>query len=103
MINAGGVKLNPSVIDEFVKRYPKVADAAAFSYVGDLGVEAFAIAVVVIADFNRQGLLDAFKQHFGGLAPSVIIAVPKIKRNEMRKVMRAEMAKDLEAILAKQR
>mgnify|MGYP000104816027 CR=1 FL=1 len=103
LINAGGVKLNPSVIDEFVKRYPKVADAAAFSYVGDLGVEAFAIAVVVIADFNRQGLLDAFKQHFGGLAPSVIIAVPKIKRNEMRKVMRAEMAKDLEAILAKQR
>ena len=103
LINAGGVKLNPSVLDEWVKRHPKVADAAAFSFVGGLGVEAFALAVVVPADFDRQGLLDAFKKNFGGLAPSVIIAVPKIKRNEMRKVMRAEMAKDLEAILAKQR
>ena len=102
LINAGGVKLNPAAIDDFLIRYPGVADGASFSYAGSLGVTAFALAVVVEPDFDRQGLLNAFKREFAGAAPSTIIRVPSIKRNEMRKVLRAELARDLERILSQQ-
>jgi len=47
VINAGGLKLAPEVIEDILRQHPAVAEAAAFGAMGDGGIEEISVALVV--------------------------------------------------------
>jgi acyl-coenzyme A synthetase/AMP-(fatty) acid ligase len=46
IINVGGLKLAPEVIEDILRRHPAVTEVAAFGAMGDTGIEEISIAVV---------------------------------------------------------
>ena len=46
VINVGGLKLAPEVIEEILRKHPAVADVAAFGDLGDGGIEEIFVALV---------------------------------------------------------
>ena len=100
VINAGGVKLNPSAIDDFVRRVEGVLDAASFPFEAGLGVDGYAVALVTIDGFDVSSLTGPLTLEFEGCAPRYLVRVNTIRRNAAGKVLRGDMARDLRATLA---
>ena len=103
LINAGGVKLRPELIDEFVSALDGVIDAAAFAVESLLGVTGYAVAVVANDECDVASLSAPIAAHFQGCAPTYLVRVDAVRRNVNGKALRAEMANDLMARLAKQK
>ncbi len=100
IINAGGVKLNPTAIDEFVRHFDGVRDAASFAFEAGLGVDGYAVALVTDDGFDVGSLTAPLTDQFEGCAPRYLVRVNAIRRNAGGKVLRAEMAEDLRRTLA---
>jgi long-chain acyl-CoA synthetase len=49
VINVGGLKLAPEVIEDILRQHPAVVDAAAFGAMGASGIEEISVALVVRA------------------------------------------------------
>ena len=95
----GGVKIDPSVIDQFLVDYPGVIDGATCGVSNSkqlLDIE-LAVALVVDEGFNmgelKRKLLHAFDS---SRCPTLFFQVKKIPRNAMGKVMRIQLANALE-------
>jgi acyl-CoA synthetase (AMP-forming)/AMP-acid ligase II len=93
LINAGGVKINPAKIDEFIIGKFGIKDAGTFGYVDSTGTEKMGIAVVVASDFQEQALLTGIYQFSGAGFPMNIYKVDQVIRNDRGKVSRLEIAK----------
>jgi len=88
VINLGGAKLNPEIIDKIALAQLGVVDCAAFSIPGPAGVEQLAIALVTDNDFNPEH----FEKAMAKKAPFPIAAavqMPGIPRNENGKILRS--------------
>ena len=91
IMNLGGTKIDPLLIDEFAKTIPGVSDAAAFSVVNEAGVETLWVAVVRDEAFEAsrfRALINARWPAFSNLRLAFIGAIP---RNGMMKVERQKL------------
>jgi len=87
VINLGGVKINPELIDAIAIVQPGVVDCAAFSTSNEKGVEELAIALVVTEGFDREGFEAAMKKQSPYPLRKAHL-VEQIPRNENGKIQR---------------
>jgi acyl-CoA synthetase (AMP-forming)/AMP-acid ligase II len=95
-INAGGVKVAPSVIEDIVGSRPEVADVAAFEYVNPEGISEIAVAIVPHetldrSNFNRSELRQFFQKQLREKTPRRWLIVKEIPRNEQGKINRERL------------
>ena len=92
VINKGGTKVSPRVIEEALLAVPGVTDAAAFGVAEPSGATSICAAIVTDERFSRTALRAAAR----GLdiaAPSRVIRMRALPRNENGKVVRSELVK----------
>jgi long-chain acyl-CoA synthetase len=92
LLNAGGVKVDPTKLDLFATRNPKVRDACSFEYATSSGIRQIGIALVVEDDLDVQALVRDLAAEFGTTAPTLVARVDAIPRNAMGKPMRLKLA-----------
>nr|WP_281369900.1 fatty acid--CoA ligase family protein [Leifsonia psychrotolerans] len=92
VLNAGGVKIDPTQLDLFAVTHPQVIDAASFSYATTSGVSQIGIALVTEDGLDVQALIRAFETKFGSAAPKLLARIEQIPRNAMGKPMRRALA-----------
>lgn len=91
LINSGGVKVNPAVIEEALLALPGVTDAAAFGVPDASGLQQIWAAVVSRAPVP-DSVLDSFcRDAPHGQAPEVILQVQQIPRNANGKIRRDQL------------
>lgn len=94
MINAGGVKVNPALIDAFLLTQPGVLDAAAFARRRAGATDLVWAAVVPGEGFSDQALLEACRQRLNSRAPVHVVQMAQIPRNAMGKPVRVRLSED---------
>jgi len=93
VINRGGEKISPVVIDQFLQSYPGIEDAAVFGVENKLGVAEVAAALVIADDFDISALQAALKAEFKPVSlPQHLFRVTAVPRNQMGKPLRLQMA-----------
>ncbi|AMB60025.1 hypothetical protein AWU67_15460 [Microterricola viridarii] len=92
VLNAGGVKIDPTQLDLFAVTNPLVIDAASFEYETRSGVNQIGIALVTEPHLDVQALIRDFAARFGTAAPQLLARVEQIPRNAMGKPMRRTLA-----------
>lgn len=96
MINRGGVKIDPVLLDHFIQGFAGVADGAVFGVENRLGIQDLAAVMVVPEQFDFNALRQGFSTKFGtAYTPSFFIRVDQVPRNAMGKVMRAHLTRQL--------
>lgn len=94
MINAGGVKVNPVLVDEFLMAQPGIADAAAFAFRRTGHHDQIWAAVVPKEGYDEKALLAAGVERLNSRAPVKLVKVPEIPRNAMGKALRQKLSED---------
>ena len=89
VINSGGVKRAPEVIEEVVLRHPNVAEAAAFGAFGPDGIEEVNLAIVARAPIAERQLIDWCGER--GLEVARVFAVDSLPRTPLGKIRREEL------------
>ena len=93
IINAGGVKVDPTVLDRLLQDCPGVQDAAVFSARGSLGMDLIVAAIVAPDEVDVPMLQEKLRREFGAVrSPSVFVRTDRIPRNATGKLMRAELS-----------
>jgi acyl-coenzyme A synthetase/AMP-(fatty) acid ligase len=95
VINLGGVKVNPEVIDKIALSQLGVLDCGTFAALDKSGIENAVIAIVVDGDFKS----DHFARVIGEKSPYPVIAatiVESIPRNEAGKILRQLLRENYE-------
>jgi len=92
MINAGGVKLNPALVDEFLMAQPGVADAAAFAHRQPGRHDQVWAAIVCAEQFDQRALLAACQARLNSRAPVRLVRMAEIPRNAMGKALRQQLS-----------
>jgi acyl-CoA synthetase (AMP-forming)/AMP-acid ligase II len=95
-INAGGVKVAPSVIEDVIGARPEIADVAAFEFVNAEGISEIAVAVVPHesldrTNFNRAEFRQSFQKQLRERTPKRWFLVKEIPRSEQGKIDRARL------------
>lgn len=91
VINAGGLKLAPDVIEEIVLGHPNVADAGAFGLLGTSGIEEIHVAIVPRAPLSERHLIEWCAERNLPVTRVYLVdtlpktALGKIQRNELRR------------------
>jgi acyl-coenzyme A synthetase/AMP-(fatty) acid ligase len=88
VINRGGDKLAPEVIEGALRLMPEIADAAVFAVPNTDQIWA---AVVGRQPLQHEAILNFCKQKLAGMAPDRIFELDRIPRNDMGKIIREEM------------
>ncbi len=88
LINAGGVKLNPELIEEHLQAHPDIADAGALGMIGGAGIEEIWVAIVPRRDIAAEAVIDYCRQRNPNMAPRQVKFVAGIPRNALGKVVR---------------
>jgi acyl-coenzyme A synthetase/AMP-(fatty) acid ligase len=99
IINRGGTKVAPDQIEEEIKKYPMVADAAAVGVLDNIGIEQIWVAVVSLdgSEFEIRSLFDHCRNVLPMCVPDRIFQVPAIPRNQLGKVSRVTLAEQLKS------
>lgn len=92
VLNSGGVKVNPGLLDVFAVRNPKVQDACSFEYTTGSGIRQIGMALVAEDDLDAEALVRALAGEFGSAAPTLVARVDVIPRNAAGKPLRRELA-----------
>jgi acyl-coenzyme A synthetase/AMP-(fatty) acid ligase len=96
IINMGGVKVNPFIIEMVILKYAGVKDAAVFTYPNKVGHDELAAAVVSDQMLDFAPLKEALiKEHGSTFCPKRFFMAQKIPRNSNGKVSRHQLASDL--------
>ena len=101
MINAGGVKIDPSKVDAAIQASGLVHDVCTFAYQRNEGLVGFGVAIVPSPGFDLGTLKTLIAQECRNVKPHAIVEVNSIARNQAGKVLRAEMAKNCAVIWIK--
>jgi acyl-coenzyme A synthetase/AMP-(fatty) acid ligase len=91
MMNLGGVKLTPEMVEEALLDCPGVKELAAFAVPGPAGVDDLWLAVVGEPGFDAAPLHQRFRAKFPHLSTPSIARMEAIPRNEMGKVLRTTL------------
>lgn len=90
LINLGGIKVAPHLIDEAMASAPGVADLAAFG-VRRGGTDQVWIAVAGTPAFDEKAFVARYLERFPSHPVPAIARMPKIPRNQMGKAERAHL------------
>jgi acyl-coenzyme A synthetase/AMP-(fatty) acid ligase len=88
VINRGGDKLAPEVIESTLRLMPEITDAAVFAVPNTDQIWA---AVVGRQPIKHEAILAFCKLKLAGMAPDRIFELDRIPRNDMGKIIREEM------------
>ena len=88
IINSGGVKVSPLVVEAALHRFPMVMEAIAFGVPDRLGVTQIWAAVVAPGLLDTAALGAFCHRELGATRPKSILQVPAIPRNANGKVRR---------------
>lgn len=88
IINRGGDKAAPELIEEVIRQLPDINDVAVFAIPGTSQIWA---AVVCKPGWQENVVLEACRKKLAGMAPDRLIAVDRIPRNDMGKIIREEL------------
>jgi long-chain acyl-CoA synthetase len=92
VINAGGVKVDPTRLDHFALQRAGVLDACSFGYESTSGLLQIGIALVAEDDLDIDALVSALTTEFGSAAPTLVARVDSIPRTATGKPVRRELA-----------
>jgi acyl-coenzyme A synthetase/AMP-(fatty) acid ligase len=96
VINLGGVKLNPDLIDELVSAQLGVLDCATFAAESISGIEQVIVAIIVDEDFEKESFEKVLLKK-SPVPVSSILITDHIPRNENGKVLRQALKEKYEA------
>lgn len=96
IINRGGLKVAPQIVEEAVRKLPGVADAGILQGEGANGEAEIWAAVVPAGVFDADTLRQASFDAIGDLTPNRFIPVPAIPRNEVGKVITRKLREMLD-------
>ncbi|MES2632701.1 MAG: class I adenylate-forming enzyme family protein [Pseudomonadota bacterium] len=92
LLNAGGVKVDPVPLEQFLCDLPGIQDAAVFVRESASGTEHLTAAIVCAEEMDSAELKRACVAKFGlGRVPTVYIPAKSIPRNETGKIIRSEL------------
>lgn len=92
IINVGGAKVSPLVIENALLALPGVKDAAAFGMPDIDGIVDVWAAIVPTGSCDMGQTFKAIRERLLGLAPKYLFDLPEIPRNEGGKIRRDELA-----------
>jgi acyl-coenzyme A synthetase/AMP-(fatty) acid ligase len=92
VINVGGDKVNPEIVEGVIASFPTVADCAVINVANQLGIEEIHALIVPRAVFAETDL----RGHCAGklprpFIPTLFVMVEKIPRNDMAKIERGKL------------
>src|SRR5581483_12419615 len=88
VINRGGSKAAPDAIEEVLRQFSGIDDAAVFAVPNTDQIWA---AVVCKGALRQNEILDQCRKKLGGMAPDRLFVLDRIPRNDMGKIIREEM------------
>jgi acyl-coenzyme A synthetase/AMP-(fatty) acid ligase len=88
VINRGGDKLAPEIIEGVLRLIPEISDAAVFAVPN---TEQIWAAVVGKQPLKPEAILAFCRQKLAGMAPDRLFELDRIPRNDMGKIIREEM------------
>ncbi len=91
VMNLGGVKVAPGVIEDVLMACPGVQDVAAFSVPDSQGTEALWVAVVASEGYAEEELKRRYQERFPNRKAPSIALLAEIPRNGMAKVQRNQL------------
>ncbi len=91
VINAGGVKVNPDLISNFLLGREGILEAAAFGVDPPGRVTEIWAAVVSATPIDEGALIEACRQALNSRAPRRIVQLDRLPRNTMGKVVTREL------------
>lgn len=97
VLNAGGVKIDPTRIDHFALRDSGIIDACSFDYASASGLREIGIALVTRDTVDLEGLAAALTTEFGHAAPKLLVKVDEIPRTATGKPKRRALAERFSA------
>lgn len=92
LINAGGNKVDPTMVDEVVVEQPEIADAATFAMKDRLGMDQIAIAYVLKKGAVEGDLWANVKAKLKDKMPTRFFPVEFVPRNDWGKPLRRELS-----------
>ena len=98
LLNIGGVKLDPTSIDDVALAFPGVEDAAAFGMEQVTGLPGVALAVVARASCDLAALDVELRARLPRAHPTALWRVSEIPRTRLGKVMRAKLSEEFERL-----
>jgi acyl-coenzyme A synthetase/AMP-(fatty) acid ligase len=90
VINRGGDKAAPELIEEVIRKVPQIVDAAVFAVPGTAQIWA---AVVCNGQLEDHAVLETCRSKLAGMAPDRLFQIDRIPRNDMGKIIREDMKK----------
>jgi acyl-coenzyme A synthetase/AMP-(fatty) acid ligase len=87
VINRGGIKVSGTLVEEIVRSFPKIREAAACGITGPSGLEELWIGVVADEPIDVEQIKMRLSEHTDiRIAPDEIILLDEIPRGELGKV-----------------
>jgi acyl-CoA synthetase (AMP-forming)/AMP-acid ligase II len=86
VINVGGLKLAPEVIEDILRKHPAVTDAAAFGKMGESGIEEIFVALVANRPVADSHLVEWCAER--GIPIARVIIVDELPKTESGKLHR---------------
>jgi acyl-coenzyme A synthetase/AMP-(fatty) acid ligase len=87
IINHGGMKISPRIIEDMLLSVPEIGQAAAFGVPDNQGVVQVWAAIVTNSPVDGDALQRLCTARLGELAPKFIVQMPNLPRNANGKVM----------------
>jgi len=94
IINTGGVKLSPVIVDEFLLAQPGITDAAAFAHRRPGQADEVWAAIVCPGAIDEAAVLAAARAKLNSRAPVRLVRMAEIPRNAMGKAMRQQLTQE---------
>jgi acyl-coenzyme A synthetase/AMP-(fatty) acid ligase len=92
LLNVGGDKVNPEIVEEVLSSHPAIADCAVLNIPNELGIEEIHALVVARAAFDETELRKYCAQKLQRVfIPVRFVAVEQIPRNDMAKIERGRL------------
>jgi len=92
LLNLGGDKINPETIEETIKQYPGIDDAAVITKMGASGIDELHALISTTSPVDEAQLkIFCEAKLLSSFVPSHISVVDRIPRNEMGKVNRSSL------------
>jgi acyl-CoA synthetase (AMP-forming)/AMP-acid ligase II len=93
VINRGGVKVNPEVVQDTMRKLAELRDVAVFALRSDAAVPAIGAAIVPATPLDPDGFHALCRTQLGPWAPDFILHLRELPRNENGKVLRSELVR----------
>jgi acyl-CoA synthetase (AMP-forming)/AMP-acid ligase II len=95
LINAGGAKIAPELVEEVMLGVSGVKDAAALAAIGSTGIEELWVAIVAEGTIDENEIIAHCARKNPDLKPSRLVVVAAIPRSATGKVQRGQLRQQL--------